>query len=347
MNDALPRAVGRGPRVRSAVAIALATAILAACGGGSAPPPTEPDRTSEAPRRVWLDVDPAVMPGGHEPDDGVAMVTAFHSPEIEVVGVSTVFGNAPVEIGHPIAIEIARRFGPPGLPVHRGAAAPGGALTDAARALIEALEREPLTILVLGPATNLATALRMRPDLAARIEKLVAVIGRRPGQPLRFPGSPVRYSDFNFELDPEAAEVALASGAPTTLVPFAFAVEVPIGADQWRALAGTPFWEVFETPIEDYLDWFEAETGRRATYPFDSYAVLSLLVPDLFQCGHRVAAVRDGPADAERDEGGEKPWLAPAQSGASGEVAGFPVNWCDAPRPGLAEELLRRLAALR
>ncbi len=330
------------PAVRR-VALAVGAAALVAACGGPVPEPA-PARATESARRVWLDVDPAVMRGGREPDDGVAMVAAFRSPEIEVVGVSTVFGNAPVEVGHPIAVEIARRFGPPGLPVHRGAATPGEALTDAARALIAALEREPLTIFILGPATNLGSALRIRPDLAGRIESLVAVIGRRPGEPLRFPGSPARYGDFNFELDPDAAEVVLSSGAPTTLVPFAFAVQVPIGADRWRTLAGTPFWELFEGPIEDYLDWFEEETGRRATYPFDSYAVLSLVAPDLLRCWHEVAVIRDGPADAARDGGGVKPWLAPVVSSAPGEAPGWPVTWCHAPEPGVAEELLSRLA---
>ena len=44
-----------------------------------------------AARVVWMDVDPAVLRGGNEPDDGLALLQAFHSSELEIRGVSVVF----------------------------------------------------------------------------------------------------------------------------------------------------------------------------------------------------------------------------------------------------------------
>ena len=205
------------------------------------------------------------MPGGHEPDDGVAMVLALRSPELEVKGVSVVFGNAPLDQGYPIAREIAAAFGPPQLPVHPGAAAPsagrGFEPTPASRALVRALERTPLSIAALGPATNLAAALAERPDLAARIETVVMVVGRAPTGPLRFPGGSANLPDFNFELDPAAVERVLASEAPLTLAPFAFAAQLPVTAADWAPLWDTAFGEFFRRPLEDYLDWFGENTG--------------------------------------------------------------------------------------
>ena len=310
-----------------------AAALAAACGNG-------PDRASEpAPRAVWLDVDPAVMPGGHEPDDGVAMVQAFHSPELRVAGVSVVFGNAPVERGYPIAREIAARYGPPGLGVHRGSAEPSVGSTPASRALIAALEEGPLTVLALGPATNVAAALRERPDLAGRIEAVILVIGRRPHEPLTFPGGGPNLLDFNFELDPEAAEVVLRSGVRVVLAPFELAAQLPIPGADWAELWDTPFGEFFRRPIEDYLDWFGEHYGRRATYPFDSFAVSWLVSPDLLDCDRTTVVIRKGPADADSDTAETKPWLVRV---ASGE--GWPVTWCHTPDPALKHELLRRLA---
>ncbi len=311
-----------------------AAAILLAAAAGCG---------SEIPRRVWLDVDPAVMRGGHEPDDGVAMVQAFQSPEIQVVGVSVVFGNAPVATGFPIAREIAARFGPPRLGVHRGAAGASREVTDAVRALIEALDREPLTLLVLGPATNLASALLMRPDLARRIEAAILVVGREEGEALTFPGSPERFPDFNFELDPEAVEVLLESGAPVVLAPFGLAVRAPVRAEDWSALEGAPFWDFFGGPIEDYLDWFEEATGRRATYPFDSFAVSSVVAPGLLRCDPANATLVDGPADASGDAGDLKPWLVLSRAGGALSPDSWPVTWCHTPAAGLREDLLRRL----
>ena len=304
--------------------------LTASCGGVVEPSP--------APRAVWLDVDPAVMPGGHEPDDGVAMVLAFQSPELRVAGVSVVFGNTPVERGVPIAREIVARFGPPGVLVHPGSAGPSGEPTPASRALIAALDREPLTVLALGPATNVAAALAERPDLAERIETVILVIGRRPGEPLTFPGGGPNLLDFNFELDPDAAEAVLASGAPVVLTPFELAAGLAVTADDWARAWSTPFGEYFRRPIEDYLDWFGANYGRRATYPFDSFAVSFLVAPELLRCDRTTVLVREGPADGYADQTPTKPWLV-----RDGSASGWPVTWCHTPLPELKDELLRRL----
>lgn len=315
--------------------------------GTSAERPLVGVQDSAAARPVWLDVDPAVRRGGHEPDDGVALALAFASPEVRVVGVSVVFGNVPLEQGLPIAESLAARFGPPGLEVHRGAAAPSLDPTPASRAIARALAQGPLSVAALGPATNLAAALTERPDLASRLDTVVLVVGRRPGQALTFPGDPTPLPDFNFELDPAAVETVLASGARIVLVPFEFAVRIPVTAADWAGLWDTPFGAVFRGPVEDYLDWFQEHTGRRVTYPFDSFALTWFLAPDLLRCEPARVAVRPAPKDA----GGSAPWLVRLDEigGESAEEpppeSARPVTWCHAPTPGLKPFLLRRLAA--
>lgn len=115
----------------------------ASCAGGAPPAPPE-DTASDASRsqtRVWIDTDPSVRPGGHEVDDGIALVQAFHSPELDILGVSAVFGNAELATAFPIAQEIVAQFGPDGLVVQSGAdgAARLGEETDATRAMAAAL----------------------------------------------------------------------------------------------------------------------------------------------------------------------------------------------------------------
>ena len=58
------------------------------------------------PKNVWIDTDPAVGIPGADVDDGLALIQAFHSPEMRVRGVSAVFGNAPLEQTFPIATEM-------------------------------------------------------------------------------------------------------------------------------------------------------------------------------------------------------------------------------------------------
>ena len=80
-------------------------------------------RRCPRPIPVWIDTDPAVGLPDRDVDDGLALVQAFHSPELVVRGVSVVFGNAPLEQAMPIAETIVKGFGPRGLGVYRGAAA--------------------------------------------------------------------------------------------------------------------------------------------------------------------------------------------------------------------------------
>jgi hypothetical protein len=100
-------------------------AILGACGGEEPelPAPELRDSIAEAapPIAVWLDVDPAIGIENGEVDDGLAMIQAFHSPEIAVRGVSVVYGNTTFENAVPIARELVERFGAPGLGVFPGA----------------------------------------------------------------------------------------------------------------------------------------------------------------------------------------------------------------------------------
>src|ERR1700738_426920 len=128
---------------------------------------------------VWIDTDPSVARGGHEIDDGFALIQAFHSKEIAIRGVSVVFGNASLPTALPIAQELLRLLKPNGFEPYAGASSPAelGELTSASRALAAALRKEKLTILAIGPLTNVATVLKNNPELASRIERIVAVAG--------------------------------------------------------------------------------------------------------------------------------------------------------------------------
>ena len=194
--------------------------VTAACAGPAPESPSSRDLAVEAETTsqriaVWIDTDPSIRPGGYEVDDGFALIQAFRSAELDVRGVSLVFGNAPLDLEIPIGQEIVRRFGPTGLGVYAGAAGPEelGEATDASAALAEALQREPLTVLVLGPGTNIGTVLMRHPELADRLVELIAVAGRRPGQ--RFVTGEMTNSPFcdcNFDKDPGSFQVMLDAG---------------------------------------------------------------------------------------------------------------------------------------
>jgi pyrimidine-specific ribonucleoside hydrolase len=308
--------------------------------------PEEPRETQELsvspPIVVWMDVDPAVMRGGHEPDDGLALVQAFHSPELLIEGVSVVFGNSPLDQGYPIGQEITERYGPDGLAVFSGAASGAelGEETHASTALTEALRQQKLTVLALGPVTNVATVLKNHPELAGQMEAIIAVAGRRPGQTFQLGdgGKPLR--DLNFELDPKGFQVLLDSGVPIVLAPFEISAKVPLyETEDLARFQGTAFGEYFWEPIQDYVDWYDERFNLRAIYPFDTLAVAYLTSPEWIQCEELPVEIQVLPDDANPDR--EKPYLL-----VSAELeTSHRALYCHTAREPFKEDLIRRLLA--
>lgn len=304
-----------------------------------------------APQPVWIDTDPAVGEKDRDVDDGLALVQAFHSPELVIRGVSVVFGNAPLAAAVPIARALVEQLGPKGLAVYAGAAAAKdrGVPTPASEALAAALSREPLSILLLGPATNLATVLLTRPALAARIRVVVAVAGRRPGQ--RFTTgtfNPRGHRDFNFEQDPEAFAVLLAQRVPLVLTPFEISSQVWLTAADLTGLAGGgAAGRYLAGPARSWLHLWQQVFQVDGFNPFDTLAVGYLTHPRWFACTMLTAGIERHPDDATdpRMQGSrmpDKPYLL-VRAPASPQSA--TVQYCSSVHHDFKPELLRRLTA--
>ena len=293
---------------------------------------------------VWIDTDPSVARGGHEVDDGFALIQAFHSPELEVRGVSVVFGNAPVATAWPIGKEIVEKFGPKGLQVYKGAASGEdlGKETEASEAIEQVLRKERLTILAIGPVTNVATVLKLHPELAKNIIRIVAVAGRRPGQ--RFvatPAQPQAFRDLNFELDPAGFQVLLDSGVPLVLAPWELSSKIWMKREDLDLLdKGGPDARYLVPPALDWLEWWRKNLGTDGFNPFDTLAVAYLTSPDLLQCSEYKAQIQTGPDDVTADAGtGIKPYLFVLAEMKSTRV----VTYCYNARARFKEDLLQRL----
>jgi purine nucleosidase len=261
-----------------------------------------PSRMPEPARRVWIDADAACGAGPRvDPDDCLAIEYLARHDDLEIAGLSTVFGNAPLEVTDSIARELAAILSLHGgapVPVHRGAAEPVRAgttpPTEAQQALIDELTRGSLTILALGPLTNLAAALGARPDLHANVERIVAVMGRRPGHIFhpaegsgsgRFLGHGPVFRDFNVAMDGGAVEAIVSTGIPIVLVPYEAAREVEIeGADLDRIAEGGPAGGWVARRARDWLEYWNRDIGRAGFYPFDLVAAYFLTEPERFAC---------------------------------------------------------------
>ena len=192
---------------------------------------------SGARHRVVIDTDPGQ-------DDAIAMLLALASPEIEVLGITTVAGNVPLPLTTRNALRVVELASRTEVPVHAGAARPlqrapvtaeqvhgetgldGPELPEPTLApreqhavdfIVETLRREPagsVTLCVLGPMTNLALAFARAPEIVPRVARIVAMGGGR------FEGGNITpVAEFNIFADPHAAQAVLHAGAPVVLHP--------------------------------------------------------------------------------------------------------------------------------
>lgn len=295
---------------------------------------------------VWIDTDPSVARGGHEVDDGFALIQAFHSPKLEVRGVSVVFGNAPLTTTWPIGRQIVSQFGPRGLEVFKGAASELdlGKETEASRALERALRREPLNIVAIGPVTTVATVLKLHPELTKNVIRIIAVAGRRPGQ--RFVSGPKQvqaFRDLNFELDPAAFQILLDSGVSLVLAPWELSSKVWITREDLDRLSkGGPAAKYLVPPALDWLAWWHKNLGTNGFNPFDTLAVAFVTTPELLKCSRSEAEIETAADDTTAGaKTGSKPYLyVSIELKSPGSVL-----YCHGVQPEFKEDLLRRLSS--
>jgi purine nucleosidase len=210
-------------------------------------------------RRILIDTDTAS-------DDAVALVMAMRHPDIEIEAITVVAGNVPVDQGVQNAlytVELCQRS----IPVFRGMPAPlvrqlstaqfvhgqdgmgdiglplsgrEPAAGHAIQVMIETIQRHAgeITMVALGPLTNVASALRQDPGIAGKVRECVVMGGTGQGH-----GNVTPVSEYNFWADPEAAKIVFESGLPIKMVGWdisrSYAVLDPAEAAQIRAI-GTP-----------------------------------------------------------------------------------------------------------
>ncbi len=289
---------------------------------GATPTPT-------ARLRVWVDADMAVGVHERDVDDGVALLAALRSPSLDVVGVSTVFGNAPLADADRIARELAAAWAP-GLSVARGASGPGDVATPAVDAIIEALEAGPIDLLVLGPATNVGAALQRRPDLIGSVRRVVVVAGRRAGQRFTTGTTNSRgHRDFNFEQDPASMAALFEAGAPVVLAGFPVSQHVWVDAERLSQWENDPLAARFVPAARVWMGLWERVFSVAAFNPFDTLAVGVLVVPELLTCPAVQVQVIEGPDDVteaamQGDDVKTKPYLV-----ASHDGDGWPARFCE------------------
>lgn len=270
--------------------------------------------------RIIIDTDPGNGVPGADIDDGLALGLALRSPEITLEAVTVVAGNVPVDRGVDCALELLEAADAGHVPVHRGAARPlvqdpapwrarlelrrddeeaqrlwrgigpvGTALaadpTPAARALVEAVDASPgeITVVAVGPLTNVAQAMLLDPGFADKVAGLVVMGGAFD--------LPNVLQELNAAYDPEATDVVLRSAAPLRLVPLDVTLRTFLRLAEVDRLddAGSDLARYLGRTVRPWVAWLAERFGRDGCPLHDPLAVATLLDPGLVST--RTAAV--------------------------------------------------------
>jgi len=253
---------------------------------------------AEPPRRVILDVDPGI-------DDAMALLLALQSPELQVEAITVVSGNVMVEQGTENALKLLELAGATSIPVAPGARYPllrrlttaekvhgsnglGGLELPPPRLqpdrrhavdlIVELVRANPgaITLVPVGPLTNIALALRKAPDLKDKIREIILMGGAIRG------GNVTPVAEANIHNDAEAARIVFDSGVPITMVGLDATSQVVLTWAHLEQLqrSSSPLARAVVTMASHYIRFYESQ-GHPGAFLHDPLAVGLAIDPSL------------------------------------------------------------------
>jgi len=274
---------------------------------GGAWPFDEPERNhsgnapSASASRVIIDTDPGT-------DDAFALLLAMRSPELKIEAITPVSGNVPLELTLPNALRMVEIAGRTDIPVAAGAKTPlvrrlvtaeyahgnnglAGTVfpepkvkpvSEPASEMIRRVVRNhpgEVTLITLGPLTNVASALLGDGELAGMIKGLVMMGGSLSG------GNITPSAEFNVYVDPEAARVIFQSGIPVTMVGLDVTRKTALTWEHVRALESSaePVSLAAAKIARNTMEMDERDGYAVGQKMHDSLALAAFLDPSLLQ----------------------------------------------------------------
>jgi pyrimidine-specific ribonucleoside hydrolase len=299
--DSTPFRITRRQFVASSSAALAASSLVSQAFAASSPATGQNQTAGRGPFRVIIDTDPGV-------DDALALLLAMRSPELKIEAITPVAGNVPLELSLPNALRMVEIAGRTDIPVAVGAKTPllrrlvtaayahgenglGGAVfpepktkpvaEPAAKFISQIVRKYPgeVTLITIGPLTNIATTLTGDPELASMIRSLVMMGGSLSG------GNITPAAEFNVYVDPEAARIVFQSGIPITMVGLDVTRKTSLTDEHVRTLEGAqnPVSQAAAKIARNAIDHNREQGFLVGPNMHDSLAVAGFLDPSLLK----------------------------------------------------------------
>ncbi len=251
-------------------------------------------------RKVILDVDPGI-------DDAIALSMALSSPDLEVVAVTAVGGNvSPAQATRNVQA-IIEQLDPPRWPRLGAASDPdlrlavdrrnlygsdglGGVnfvvaerqhLLPSEKVICDQVREAPhaVTIVALGPLTNIARAFIRDPELSTLVGRIVIMGGTVSG-----PGNITPAAEFNMYCDPASARVVFRSPSTKTLVPLDITNRIELSYDLFNQLPdeSTRVGRLLRQLLPPVFRGYRQQFGLEGIHVHDTVTLMAVLRPDLF-----------------------------------------------------------------
>ncbi len=237
-------------------------------------------------RRILIDTDPAISIPFADIDDGLAIFMALNSPELCLEGITTIFGNSSLEKVTKVARDLLKVSNRQEIPIFKGAYNEKwlGVKTKASEFIINHISENPneITLVALGPLTNVATAIKQKPEIIDDLVQIIIMGGLVFPERLRL-GYPFITSEFNASKDPLAAKIVYSQSIKTIMIGLDVTTQVKFKDVHYIALnrADTPITRYLKEHIKSWLIFNKLLMG--GFHPHDPVALSYLLDESLFK----------------------------------------------------------------
>ena len=271
----------------------------------------------ESRKKIIIDTDPAMGTKGGDPEDCFAIMLAMNSPELEILGITTVQGNVPVERGFSNASYLVKELNQ-SIPVHTGTPGTFDKERNKKREWLgqrEQMEQitpirsiqeddkgaplfivetckensKDIELVTIGPLTNIAQALEIDSELSKHVNKITMMGGAATVQ-----GNVTPAAEFNIWADPESAEKVFQSGIPIRMVPLDVCHKTRFSREQLNTIKENE--HSFCQFVQESVDpWLKINPNKniedQGLHLYDSLAMALSLFPDLAEYKDAYVAV--------------------------------------------------------
>ncbi|MCG8541966.1 MAG: nucleoside hydrolase [Clostridia bacterium] len=233
--------------------------------------------------KIIFDCDNTMGVKNCDVDDGLTLLYLLGREDIDLLGVTTTFGNSKIDIVHKNTEKMFDELKINNLPLYKGAPSSVNRQSEASQYLARMAKEYPgeITLLATGSLTNLLGAYELDSDFFSNLKEIVLMGGIT--KPLIINGK--NLDELNFSCDSKASYEVLSSDAMVTVLTGHICLQALFGDNEYKRLMERDSKKIYQYIRNKTIDWFEYvmnEFGIQGFYNWDIVAAVYITHPQLF-----------------------------------------------------------------